>query len=85
MSNRANVSRLQDGPTAGQGQAEQVKNSSADPKDGQEDGGEVLQAVEQSPLQPVVQPTVRQDVPCSPQSPCGADTHLQPTEDPMLE
>ncbi|KAK4832278.1 hypothetical protein QYF61_021677 [Mycteria americana] len=63
------------------------KNNSADTKVSEEVGGEgAPSAGAEIPLQPVVKTMVRQAVPLQPMEVhSGADIHLQPVEDPMLE
>ncbi|CAM9233957.1 unnamed protein product, partial [Bubo scandiacus] len=62
-------------------------NSSADTKVSEEGGGGGAPgAGAEIPLQPVVQPMVRQAVPLQPlEVNGGAEIHLQPREDPTLE
>ncbi|KAK4816070.1 hypothetical protein QYF61_011294, partial [Mycteria americana] len=63
------------------------RNNSADTKVSEEGGGGGAPgAGAQSPLQPVVKTMVRQAVPLQPMEVHGgADIHMQPVEDPMLE
>ena len=56
------------------------------PRSVKKEGEEVLQALEQIPLQPVGKTMVRQAVPLQPREVHGgADIHLQPRADPTME
>ncbi|CAM9633173.1 unnamed protein product, partial [Bubo scandiacus] len=63
------------------------RNNPADTKVSEEGGGGGIPgAREEIPLQPMVQTLVRQIVPLQPMEVNGgADLHLQPMEDPMLD
>ena len=62
------------------------KNNCADTKVNEEGwGGGAPGAGAEIPLQPVVQPMVRQLCPAPMEVHGGADLHLQPMEDPTLE
>ncbi|GAB0182113.1 RIMS-binding protein 3A-like [Grus japonensis] len=116
MSNKVSVSRLQDRPTTGQGQAHHrrwlhfwdntdrkrkkttksncrergvrgVRNNSTDIKVSEKGRGGGARGTEaEIPLQPMEKTMVKQAVPLQPmEDDGGADIHLQPVEDPMLE
>ena len=63
------------------------RSNSADTKVSEEGGAGGAPGIRaEIPLQPLVQPTVRQAVPLQPtEVNGGADLHLQPGEDPTLE
>ena len=63
-----------------------MRHSSADTKVSEEGGGGGAPGARaEIPLQPVVQPMVRQPCPAPREGNGGADLHLQPGEDPMPE
>ena len=86
------ITCLRKGKTAVQLQPERgvricERNNSADTKVSEEGGGRGAPgAGAEIPLQPLVQPMVRQAVPLQPtEVNGGADLHLQPVEDPTPE